>query len=111
MQHCMSKDTAFNEETTPRKIFHGSDSQCLPPGDPKVVCAKQGSPITAKSFIKFDFSMAVAPRLKPSRACPEISHVKLRVSYIQTVSQWFYPLIFTVIPGLIMFGKFEWSNT
>ena len=41
-------------------------------------------------------------------ACPEISHIKLRATYIQTVSQWFKPLFFTVIPGLTMFGKFEW---
>ena len=43
-------------------------------------------------------------------SCPEISHVKLRATYIQTVSHWFSP-VFTLIPGLIMFGKFEWSNT
>ena len=53
MRHCMSKDTAFNGETTPRHTFLCSDSQCLPPGDPIILCAKHGSPITGKSFIGF----------------------------------------------------------
>ena len=48
----MSKDTAFNAETTPRHTFLCSDSQCLPPGDPRILCAKHGYPITGKSFIK-----------------------------------------------------------
>ena len=30
MRHSMSKDTAFNAETTPRHTFLCSDSQCLP---------------------------------------------------------------------------------
>ena len=51
MQHSMSKDTAFNAETTPRHTFLCSDSQCLPPGDPRILCAKHGYPITGKSFI------------------------------------------------------------
>ena len=53
MRHSMSKDTAFNAETTPRHTFLCSDSQCLPPGDPKILCVKHGYPITGKSFIKF----------------------------------------------------------
>ena len=48
----MSKDTAFNGETTPRHTILCSDSQCLPPGDPKLLCAKHEYPITGKSFIK-----------------------------------------------------------
>ena len=51
MRHSLSKDTAFNGETTPRHTFLCSDSQCLPPGDPRILCAKHGSPITGKSFI------------------------------------------------------------
>ena len=51
MRHSMSKDTAFNGETTPRHTFPCSDSQCLPPGDPRTLCAKHGSLITGKSFI------------------------------------------------------------
>ena len=51
MRHSMSKDTAFNAETTPRHTFLCSDSQCLPPGDPRILCAKHGYPITGKSFI------------------------------------------------------------
>ena len=47
----MSKDTAFNGETTPHHTFPCSDSQCLPPGDPRTLCTKHGSPITGKSFI------------------------------------------------------------
>ena len=51
MRHSMSKDTAFNGETTRRHTFLCSDSQCLPPGDPRILCAKPGYPITGKSFI------------------------------------------------------------
>ena len=51
MRHSMSKDIAFNGETTPRHTFLCSDSQCLPPGDPRILCAKNGSPITGKSFV------------------------------------------------------------
>ena len=51
MRHSMSKDTAFKGETTPRHTFLCSDSQCLPPGDPRILCAKHGSPITGKSYI------------------------------------------------------------
>ena len=51
MRHSMSKDTAFNAETTPRHTFLCTDSQCLPPGDPRILCAKHGYPITGKSFI------------------------------------------------------------
>ena len=41
----------FYLETTPRHTFLCSDSQCLPPGDPRILCAKHGYPITGKSFI------------------------------------------------------------
>ena len=51
MRHSMSKDTAFNGVTTPRHTPLYSDSQCLPPGDPRILCAKHGYPITGKSFI------------------------------------------------------------
>ena len=51
MRHSMSKDTAFNGETTPRHTILCSDSQCLPPGDPKILCAKHEYPVTGKSFI------------------------------------------------------------
>ena len=51
MRHSMSKDTAFNAETTLRHTFLCSDSQCLPPGDSRILCAKHGYPITGKSFI------------------------------------------------------------
>ena len=50
MRHSMSKDTAFNGETTPRHTFLFSDLQCLPPGDPRILCAKHGYPITGKSL-------------------------------------------------------------
>ena len=52
MRHSLSKDTTFNGETTPRHTFLCSDSQCLPPGDPIILCAKHGCPITGKSFIE-----------------------------------------------------------
>ena len=51
MRHSMSTDTAFNRETTPRHTFLCSDSQCWPPGDPRILCGKHESPITGKSFI------------------------------------------------------------
>ena len=35
MRHSLSKDTAFNGETTPRYTFLYSDSQCVLPGDPR----------------------------------------------------------------------------
>ena len=53
MLHSLSKDTAFTGETAPRHTFLCGDSQCLPPGDPRILCAKQGNPITGKSFIVF----------------------------------------------------------
>ena len=46
MRHSLSKDTAFNGETTPRHTFLRSDSQCLSPGDPRILCAKHGYPKT-----------------------------------------------------------------
>ena len=52
MRHSMSNDTAFNAETTPRHTFLCSDWQCLPPGDPRILCAKHGYQITGKSFIE-----------------------------------------------------------
>ena len=55
MRHSLSKDTAFNGETTPRHRFLCSDSQCLPPGDPRILCVEHGSPITGKSFIIIPF--------------------------------------------------------
>ena len=51
MLHSLSKDTAFTRETAPRHTFLCSDSQCLPPGDPRILCAKHGYPITGRSFI------------------------------------------------------------
>ena len=59
MRHSMSKDTAFNAETTPRHTFLCSDSQCLPPGDPKILRAKHGYPITGKSFIGCPYRLIV----------------------------------------------------
>ena len=38
-------------ETTFRYTFPYSNLQCLPPGDPKVLCAQHGYPVTGKSFI------------------------------------------------------------
>ena len=57
MRHSMSKDSAFNGETTPRCNV----SQCLPPGYPIILCAKHGSPIIGKSFI---------PKISPSMYKP-----------------------------------------
>ena len=67
MRHSMSKDTAFNAETTPRHTFLCSDSQCLPPGDPRILCAKHGSPITGKSFIDHFTVVDLVPQ--PSSEC------------------------------------------
>ena len=70
MLHSLSKDTAFTGETAPRHIFLCSDSQCLPPGDPRTLCAKHGYLITGKSFIGCEL---------PASNCAEITgslHVK-----------------------------------
>ena len=58
-------------ETTPRHKFLFSDSQCLPPGDPIILCAKQGSPITGKSFIFHycDSHFHIVRRLSCSPKC------------------------------------------
>ena len=66
MRHSMSKDTAFNGETTPRHTFLCSDSQCLPPGDPRILCAKHGYLITGKSFIDTVNDRVLLKRLKSS---------------------------------------------
>ena len=41
-----AKTLLFNGERTPRHTFLCSDPQCLPPGDPIILCAKHASPIT-----------------------------------------------------------------
>ena len=41
-----TKTLLFNGERTPRHTFLCSDPQCLPPGDPIILCAKHASPIT-----------------------------------------------------------------
>ena len=38
--------------TEKRHTFLCSNSQCLPPGDPRILCAKHWSPIAGKSFIE-----------------------------------------------------------
>ena len=58
----MTKDTAFNRETTPRHTFPCSDSQCLPPFDHRTLCAKHGSPITGKSFIDNRSGIRLPPK-------------------------------------------------
>ena len=47
----LSRITAFNEETTLSHTFLSSDSRCLSPGDPRILCAKHRYLITGKSFI------------------------------------------------------------
>ena len=54
MLHSLSKDTAFTGETDPRHTFLCGDSQCLPPGDPRILYAKHGYPITAKLTFTLD---------------------------------------------------------
>ena len=51
MRYSFTKITPFDEETTFRHTFLSSDLQCLPPGDPRILCAKHRSPITGKSSI------------------------------------------------------------
>ena len=41
---------------------------------------------------------------------PEISYIKLCVTYLHAVTQWSEPLVFMVNSRLIMFGTFKWSN-
>ena len=38
-RYSLSKFTAFDEETTLRHTFLYSDLQCLPPSDPRILCA------------------------------------------------------------------------
>ena len=56
MRYSFTKITPFDEETTFRHTFLSSDLQCLPPGDPRILCAKHRSPITGKSSIVFNKS-------------------------------------------------------
>ena len=63
----MSRDTAFNGETTPRHTILYSDSQCLPPGDPKILCAKHEYPVTGKSFISHAFAYSSGWRRRKGR--------------------------------------------
>ena len=51
MPYSLSKINIFDEETTFRHTFLSSDLQCLPPGDPRILCAKHTYPITGKSSI------------------------------------------------------------
>ena len=39
IRYSLSKISAFDEETTLRYTFLSSDLQCLPPGDPRILCA------------------------------------------------------------------------
>ena len=73
----MSKDTAFNGETTPRHTILCNDSQCLPPGDPKILCTKHEYPITGKSFI---------PAWKLSR---QIATIYLQTTHCQILVLFF----------------------
>ena len=65
MRYSFTKITPFDEETTLRHTFLSSDLQCLPPGDPRILCAKYRSPITGKSSIK-TIGMAVLNINKPA---------------------------------------------
>ena len=38
-RYSLSRFTAFDEETTLRHTFLSSDLQCLPPSDPRILCA------------------------------------------------------------------------
>ena len=69
VRHSMSKDTAFNGETTQRHTILCSDSQCLPPGDPKILWAKHEYPITGKSFIKSIFPQVYQAQYESTCAC------------------------------------------
>ena len=51
MPYSLSKINIFDEETTFRHTFLSSDLQCLPPGDPRILCVKHTYPITGKSSI------------------------------------------------------------
>ena len=66
MLHSLSKDTAFTRETAPCHTFLCSDSQCLPPGDPRILCAKHGYPITGKSFIGLRALLGILVKIIPS---------------------------------------------
>ena len=44
------KTLLLTEKQLHAHTFLCSDSQCLPPGDPRILCPKHGYPITGKSF-------------------------------------------------------------
>ena len=68
----MSRDTAFNGETTPRHTILYSDSQCLPPGDPKILCAKHEYPVTGKSFTEVYGRHAFSNLVLRTLACSKV---------------------------------------
>ena len=59
MRYSVSKDTAFNGETTPSHTFLCSDLQCLPPGDPIILYAK----LSLRLLENHSFSQSVACKL------------------------------------------------
>ena len=42
-RHSFPKIKVFDEKTAPDHTFPSSDLQCLPPGDPRILCAYDGS--------------------------------------------------------------------
>ena len=86
----MSRDTAFNGETTPRHTIIYSDSQCLPPGDPKILCAKHEYPVTGKSFIVSVFpclfQSTFFSKIKTRNEC-ELGFDSLGVQNINNISK------------------------
>ena len=46
------------EKTALDRTFPSSDLQCLPPGDPRFLCAYDGSAISGKSFVITYFILA-----------------------------------------------------
>ena len=67
MRYSFTKITPFDEETTLRHTFLSSDLQCLPPGDPRILCAKHRSPITGKSSILIHLHCEAFNRLQITR--------------------------------------------
>ena len=51
-RYSFPKIKVLDEKTALDRTFSSSDLQCLPPGDPIILCAYDGSPISGKSFIQ-----------------------------------------------------------
>ena len=53
MRYSLQKIAAFDEEITLRNTFLSCDLQCLPPGDPRILCDNIGNLLLANHSLPF----------------------------------------------------------